>query len=102
MLVFEILTFQKGVIGEIWLGADVVRANLMVPGSILHGGGSPRMVSDRIPGGRGAPVMVAKTILGCLGFPRTQPRQKGGPSLEGLRQYLEISGPFKQHFYAGF
>ena len=39
MLVFEILTFQKGVIGEICLGADFVRANLMVPGSILHGGG---------------------------------------------------------------
>ncbi len=49
MLVFEILTFQKGVIGEICLGADFVRANLMVPGSILHGGGAPRLVSDRIP-----------------------------------------------------
>ena len=32
MLVFEILTFQTCVIGEIWLGADFVRANLMVPG----------------------------------------------------------------------
>ena len=32
ILVFEILTFQKCVIGEIWLGGDFVRANLMVPG----------------------------------------------------------------------
>ena len=188
MLVFEILTFQKCVIGEIWLGGDFVRANLMVPGrtyiyihiymrnhfgsffvvymaelgwsvcsglvrlgqylvgavgSQLNGrvpigprarwgrpgwarGGRPRELGVTIARGpmsasgdqrtiAGEPVSISgdqRTISGgplsISGDQRTifrGPRSISrdlGPSLEGLRQYLEISGPFNQHFYAGF